>query len=204
MLFANTYTIITAPQSSVYKSKGSRFLAFALPIKSELDAKTEIQKLKQIYPDASHHCYAYVLQFDKSLLKTNDDGEPANTAGKPILRQIQKHDLTNILVVVVRYFGGTLLGVSGLIEAYGKATEECLAICEKSVKLIFEKYEICCEYGLEQEIYKACKQFNGIIHVIENQDLFCAKIKIPLQMVEGFKSLLQKNYKIQFKYIGIA
>lgn len=204
MLFSNTYSIITAPQTFVYKSKGSRFMAFAIPVITEEEAKKEIQKLKQTYPDASHHCYAYVLNFDKQNYRTNDDGEPANTAGKPILRQIQKHDLTNVLVVVVRYFGGTLLGVSGLIEAYGKATDDCLANCEKSVKLIFEIYEICCEYGLEQEIYKACKQFNGLVHVIENQDLFCAEIKIPLPMVEGFKSLLQKNYKIQFKYIGIT
>jgi putative IMPACT (imprinted ancient) family translation regulator len=107
-------------------------------------------------------------------------------------------------VVVVRYFGGTLLGVSGLIEAYGQTADECLAKCEKSVKLIFEKYEISCEYGLEQEIYKAIKQFNGLIHVIENQDLFCAEIKIPLPMVDGFKNHLQKNHKIHFKYIGIA
>jgi uncharacterized YigZ family protein len=204
MLFSNTYNIITSPQTSVYKQKGSKFLAFTFPVSNENEVKKHLHDLKHQYPDASHHCYAYVLNFDKQNYRANDDGEPSNTAGKPILRQIQKHDLTNVLVVVVRYFGGTLLGVSGLIEAYGQAADECLAKCEKSVKLIFEKYEISCEYGLEQEIYKALKQFNGLIHVIENQDLFCAEIKIPLPMVDGFKNHLQKNHKIHFKYIGIA
>jgi uncharacterized YigZ family protein len=203
LLFTDTYQTIQGPTEFIFKSKGSKFLAFAYPVNSGKEVKQKLEELRRTYPDASHHCYAYVLNYDKSLFRTNDDGEPSNTAGKPILRQIHKKDLTNILVVVVRYFGGTLLGVPGLIEAYGESTTACLAICGITQHKIREKYELSCDFGLEKDIYKLCRQFQLDLSVIQNQECFCAEIKIPLQQTGAFKEQVKAYYQVSIKYTGI-
>jgi uncharacterized YigZ family protein len=203
MLFSDAYNIICNPSECLYKSKGSKFYAFVYPVQTEKEVKERLEYLKSLYPDASHHCYAYVLHYDKSMSRSNDDGEPSNTAGKPILRQIQKLDLTNVLVVVVRYFGGTLLGVPGLIEAYGHAALECLQLCQIESRLVYEKYELRTPFGLEKDVYKVCKQFQLNLSVKQIQDCFCAEIKIPLQQVEAFKQQLKAYYQVEIKYIGI-
>ena len=203
MLFTDSYQTIEQPAEYIYKSKGSRFMAFAFPVGSEKDVKLRLETLRNMYPDASHHCYAYVLNYDKSLSRAGDDGEPSNTAGKPILRQIQKLDLTNVLVVVVRYFGGTLLGVPGLIEAYGQSAMECLKLCRINRHEVYEKYELSTSFGLEKDIYRICKQFQVQLSVKQNQECFCAEIKIPLQQVEAFKQQLKAYYQVDIKYTGI-
>ncbi len=203
MLFSDAYHTINENAECLYKSKGSKFYAFCYKVHSEEDVKEKLNGLRQRYPDASHHCYAYVLHYDKSVFRVNDDGEPSNTAGKPILRQIQKHDLTNILVVVVRYFGGTLLGVPGLIEAYSQSALECLSLCSISKHQIVEKYELSCPFGLEKDIYKLCKQFHINLSVKQNQECFCAEIKIPLQQTGAFKQQLKSYYQVSIKYTGI-
>ena len=116
---------ITNPAKGIYKDRGSKFLAFAEPIANEEEAKTRIAWYKKKYHDARHVCYAYRLGQD--LWRTKDDGEPHGTAGRPILRSIDAQGLDKILVVVVRYFGGTLLGTGGLMVAYREATKEALA-----------------------------------------------------------------------------
>ena len=116
--------VITNPAKGIYKDRGSKFLAFAEPIVNEEEAKTRIAWYKKKYHDARHVCYAYRL--GKDLFRTKDDGEPHGTAGMPILRSIDAQGLDNILVVVVRYFGGTLLGTGGLMVAYREATKEAL------------------------------------------------------------------------------
>ncbi len=204
MLFSDTYHEIENEAEHVWKSKGSKFLAFAYLVRSENDIKLKLVELRKLYPDATHHCYAWVLGYDQQNYRANDDGEPANTAGRPIYRQIQRLQLCNVLVVVVRYFGGTLLGVSGLIEAYGTAAAECLAKCSIIEKKILEVYQISCEFGLENEIYKLCKQYSTALTVNSNEQAFCAEIKIPLQQSPAFKEQVKLNYKIQLKYIGIA
>ncbi len=110
----------------LFKEKGSKFLAFAYPVTSEDEIKEKQETLRKKYFDARHHCYAWILGADKSRFRANDDGEPNHSAGAPILGQIRSRDLTDVLVVVVRYFGGAKLGVSGLIQAYRTATEEAL------------------------------------------------------------------------------
>ena len=110
----------------LYKEKGSKFLAFAFPVTTEDEIKDCQEKIRKKYFDARHHCYAWILGADKSQLRANDDGEPNHSAGDPILGQIRSRDLTDVLVVVVRYFGGTKLGVSGLIQAYRAAAEDAL------------------------------------------------------------------------------
>lgn len=130
--FVDEYLTISKPSEGLFKDRGSKFLAFAYPVSSEDEIKEIQEHLRSEYHDARHHCYAYMLGKDKNVFRANDDGEPSSTAGKPILGQIKSYDLTNILIVVIRYFGGTKLGVSGLINAYKTAAEEAL----KNAKII--------------------------------------------------------------------
>src|SRR5690606_7725476 len=120
------YRTIAQPAEGLYKEKGSKFIALAYPVYTEEEIKDRLAELRKKYYDARHHCYAYMLGADKSRYRANDDGEPNHSAGDPILGQIRSADLSNVLVVVVRYFGGTKLGVSGLITAYKTATADAL------------------------------------------------------------------------------
>lgn len=133
-MICDTYLTIASPAQGLYKDKGSRFLAFAYPICSESDVKPIVDALKAEYYDARHHCYAWRLGIEASeggvRFRANDDGEPAGSAGRPILGQILSRELTNLLVVVVRYFGGIKLGVPGLIAAYKDATADALGAAE--------------------------------------------------------------------------
>jgi uncharacterized YigZ family protein len=161
MLFDDTYRTIKIPAEGSYKDKGSKFLAFAYPITSETDIKPIVAKLKAEHPKANHHCWAMRLTPDRSVFKLNDDGEPSGTAGRPILNTLLSRDVTNILVVIVRYFGGTLLGVPGLINAYKQATEDALnqaLIIEKTVNDI---YSISFNY----------LQMNNVMRLVKEEDL---------------------------------
>lgn len=120
------YRSISQESQGFYKEKGSKFLAFAYPIENEGDVKTHAEALRAAYPDARHYCYAYVLATDPIYYRSNDDGEPKHSAGDPILGQIHRLDLKNVVVFVLRYFGGTKLGVSGLVNAYRTASAEAL------------------------------------------------------------------------------
>jgi uncharacterized YigZ family protein len=122
----DTYLTIIGTANGLFKDKGSRFLSFAFPIHNEAEARQHLEQLRKEYHDARHHCYAYVLGFDKSTFRAYDDNEPSGTAGKPILGQIQAKGLTNIMIIVVRYFGGTLLGTGGLVNAYRSAAQNVL------------------------------------------------------------------------------
>src|ERR1700750_587996 len=126
MLFEDTYLTIEKSAEGIFRDRGSKFLAFAYAITHDGDIKGILAQLKNLHPKANHHCWAMRLTADRSVFRVNDDGEPSGTAGRPILNILLSKNLTNILVVVVRYFGGTLLGVPGLINAYKTATEEAL------------------------------------------------------------------------------
>lgn len=133
----NVFHTINAPSHELYKEKGSKFLAFAFPVSSESEVSFHLQELRKKYHDARHFCFAYIIGLKQQQYRANDDGEPNHSAGDPILGQIRSHELTNTLVVVVRYFGGTKLGVGGLISAYKTAAN--LAISEAEVKIIYSR-----------------------------------------------------------------
>ena len=126
----DSYLTIAAPAEAIYKERSSKFLTYAYPAESEEEIKELLDALRKEYYDATHHCYAYRLGPQGDLFRANDDGEPSGTAGKPILGQLLSANVTNCLVVVVRYFGGTKLGVSGLIQAYKESTSEVLAVSD--------------------------------------------------------------------------
>lgn len=136
----DVFKTITAPSEGVYKEKGSRFMAFAFPVSTEEQIRKILDELKDKYYDARHHCYAWQLGAEGTVFRANDDGEPSSTAGKPILGQIRSNGLTDILIVVVRYFGGIKLGVPGLINAYREAASAALSnavVKEKTLDAVF-------------------------------------------------------------------
>lgn len=157
MLFDDTYLTIEKPAEAIFRDRGSKFLCFAYPIRQETEIKEIVNKLKAGHPKANHHCWAMRLSADRSVFRVNDDGEPSGTAGRPILNVLLSKNLTNILVVVVRYFGGTLLGVPGLINAYKLATELAIneaVIIEQTIK---DVYTISFNYLNMNEVMKVIK-----------------------------------------------
>lgn len=158
MLFSDSYLTIEKPTEIIYKDKGSKFITYAYPVFNEKHIKEILIELKKEHHTANHHCYAYRLGADKQNYRANDDGEPNNTAGKPILGQIQSSDLTDILVVVVRYFGGTLLGVSGLINAYKTSAQEVIKACSIIEKKIMFRYVVSFSFEQINDVMKVLKQ----------------------------------------------
>lgn len=173
------YQTIEKSAFAEFKDRGSKFIAYAFPIQSADDFKAQLLVLKKEHPKAVHHCFAYRIGLDGNNFRVSDDGEPSGSAGRPILGQIDSKDLTNTAVVVVRYFGGTLLGVPGLINAYKTATVMALQlvpIVEKAIELI---YELQFDYTRMNEVMMICKQF-GCTVIGQEQQLFCLlKIGIP-------------------------
>lgn len=160
MLFEDTYKTIKTPSEGLFKDRGSKFLAYAYPIEHENEVKPLVENLKKEHFKAVHHCYAYRLGLDRSNFRVNDDGEPSGTAGKPILNTLLSQEITNILVVVVRYFGGTLLGVPGLINAYKSATVEALAVAEIYEKTVNDVYNVSFDFVQMNDVMKVVKEFS--------------------------------------------
>lgn len=157
MLFDDTFKTIAQTSEGLYKEKGSKFMAFAYPVDNENAVKEIVANLKKEYHDARHHCYAYILGPDKSAFRLNDDGEPSGTAGRPIYGQLLSKDVTNVLVVVIRYFGGILLGTSGLINAYKTAAKDALDNNTIVEKTIDEKYRVSFDYTEMNSVMKLLK-----------------------------------------------
>ena len=153
----DSYLTIAGPGEGMYKEKGSKFFSFAFPVRSEDEIKDSLGILKKKYYDARHHCYAYILGPGGEKYRANDDGEPGHSAGDPILGQIKSNNLTNTLIVVVRYFGGTKLGVSGLINAYKTSAAMAIAQCKIVEKLILSQFTIRFEYPLFSRVMKLVK-----------------------------------------------
>jgi uncharacterized YigZ family protein len=155
-----TFRTIQQPAEGQYKEKGSRFLAFAYPVTHEAEIKEAIEALKKKYFDARHHCFAWILGPAKSQFRAFDDGEPGHSAGDPILGQIRSKDLTDVLIVVVRYFGGTKLGVGGLISAYKTAAQEALHQAVIIEREVVELITLTYAYDATPEAMKLVKEFD--------------------------------------------
>ncbi len=160
MMFDDTYKMLATDGEGLYKEKGSKFIAMAFTVHDEKEVKAAIADIRKRYYDARHHCYAYMIGPDKSYFRSSDDGEPAGTAGKPILNQILSKDVTNVCVVVVRYFGGIKLGVSGLINAYKTAAGEALENAQIVEKTVNEIYSLEFAYPLLNEVMRIMKEEN--------------------------------------------
>ena len=183
------YSSLKGLSEGLYKEKGSKFIAYATPVRSEDEVKLRLEEWKKLHPQARHLCYAYRLSPDASLYRANDDGEPNNSAGAPILGQIKSFELTDVLVGVVRYFGGTKLGVSGLIQAYKEAAKE--AIVNGSV--IAKKVEWIAQVSFNYE------QMSLVMNVVKRMDLevirseFELVCELELAVFVGIKDEFESN-----------
>lgn len=197
----DTYKEISENGEGLYKEKGSKFIAHAFKVYSEEDVKQELENLKKRYHDARHHCYAYMIGTDKSLFRANDDGEPSGTAGKPILNQILSKELTNVCIVVVRYFGGTKLGVSGLINAYKSAAREALEDCEIIEKTIDCHYALQFEYPLMNEVMRIMKEENLEQHNPKFELNCYFEIRIRKSEADRIEEKFKNLYGLNIKFL---
>jgi len=184
-----TYKTIKSPSEGIYKDRGSKFLAFAFPVENETVVKNYQAELRKKYFDARHHVYAFRIGADKKLYRCSDDGEPANSSGPPVLGQIQSFDLTNILIVVIRYFGGIKLGIPGLINAYRSAAADAINNSEIITQVEKVQFEIEFQYPAIGDVMRIVKEFD--IEIIR-QDLleFCS---LKLSVVKSsYNTIIQR------------
>lgn len=188
----DAYRTIELPAEGIYKEKGSKFIAYAHPVYDEETIRELVQEYRKKYYDARHHCYAWQLGANGDQFRTNDDGEPSGTAGKPIHGQIRSFDLSNILIVVVRYFGGVKLGTGGLINAYKLAAADALQNAVIVEKTVNDYYRLFFDYGVMNEVMKVIKDEN--LPIVNQQfDLSCAiDFYLRQSLVELFLARLAK------------
>lgn len=194
----DTYLTIESLSEGLFKSKGSKFIAYAYPISSEDEAKNILTAIKKTHHSARHHCWAYKIGSGNDVFRVNDDGEPSNSAGKPILGQIQSFHLTNVFVVVVRYFGGTLLGVGGLIEAYREATKDALKNAHIIEAVLTDTITVHFEYTDMNNIMKMVKDYN--LEIVEQQFEISCSISLKIRKGES-KKIVDLIQKIQTVHI---
>lgn len=192
MLDPHFYNTIERPAFAEFKDRGSRFLAYAFPVHSTKQFKSRLKELKAEHPKAVHHCFAYRLGFDMDHYRVSDDGEPSGTAGRPILGQMDSRNLTNLAIVVVRYFGGTLLGVPGLISAYKTAASLVLQTVPVARKDITTSYILRFDYTVLNDIMTMVKRHACSIKSQELQ-LFCSmELEIPKKKEAEILGYLKK------------
>lgn len=200
MLFDTEYKTILNASEGLYKEKGSKFIAYCKHLKTVDEFKIWLADIKSQHPQAVHHCYAYRISYDKSQYRMNDDGEPSGTAGKPIYNVILSNDLTNIGIIVVRYFGGSLLGVPGLINAYKQASVDAITNNIIEVKQILENAEIRFDYLKMNEAMKIIKE-NQIKIMSQQTDAdYQMIIETPIKNAERVRSAFKTN-SIDYKYL---
>ncbi|RZK37093.1 MAG: YigZ family protein [Pedobacter sp.] len=202
MLFDDTYQTILKTSEGIFRDKGSKFIAHAYPLKDEAEVKDIIAKLRSEHAKARHFCWALRLTPDRNVFKLNDDGEPSGTAGRPILNTLLSADITNILVVVVRYFGGTLLGVAGLINAYKTATIEAITENEIVTKTVNDVYQLNFDYLAMNQIMRIVKDENLVI-ISQEFDTNCViKFEVRKSNLNVVLGKLEKVEAIEVKYLA--
>ncbi|MDX2171766.1 MAG: YigZ family protein [Bacteroidota bacterium] len=191
MSFSESYFVIQEHKHVMYKDRNSKFLAFAFYVENEMDVKQNLIVLKKEHPSANHHCYAWQLGTVNVSQRANDDGEPSSSAGKPILTQIQSRNLTNCLIVVVRYFGGTLLGVNGLINAYKQAASDVIKECTLVEKFILAEYSV--EFNFEST--------SAVMRILKNNGakLISQDYDTVNSIIFNVKKVQRQNLEQQFK-----
>lgn len=187
---SDTYLSVSSPSKGIYKEKGSKFLAFLFPVENERQIKEHLSQIKKDYFDARHHCFAYRLGLTGDIWRVNDDGEPSSTAGRPIYGQLLSNSLSDILIVVVRYFGGIKLGVPGLINAYRSAASDAISNADIITKTACMTLRIDFGYGIMNDVMRIIKDMSA---APSGQDfgLECSMtVRIPLSVVNTFRTMI--------------
>lgn len=196
------YKTIAAPSEGYFKDRGSKFIAYAFPCYSEEDWQSDLESVKKDHFKARHHCFAYRIGLDQNNFRANDDGEPSGTAGRPILGQIDSFGLVNVFIVVVRYFGGTKLGASGLINAYRTAAAEALQQAEIIDKTVEDIFQIDFDYALMSEVMNAVKKLDLEITTQDFGNTAMLQIAIPQSKVsETIRQLRALIAKVRIEEI---
>lgn len=192
------YNTIAQEAQAEFKDRGSRFIAYAFPISNTDDVKKNLAALKKEHPKAVHHTFAYRLGLDGKQFRSNDDGEPSGTAGKPIMGQIDSKQVTNTCIVVVRYFGGTLLGVPGLINAYKTAASLVLQVVPVVQKPIMSRFSIQFDYTQMNDIILIVKQLNGVVLRQEQQLFSSMDVEVPRRRSDEWKYKINNLRNVHF------
>jgi uncharacterized YigZ family protein len=197
----DSYKSISSPSEGLYKEKGSRFISYAYPVSDQKDIKPFLESLRKEHHEARHHCYAWMIGKERTNFRVNDDGEPSGTAGRPILGQINSSCLTNVLIVVVRYFGGTLLGVSGLINAYRSAAASAISNAEIVNLTVQEYYELAFPYVSMNDVMKVLKEEN-VNQSDQIFDLSCTlRVNFRSSSKEKILGRLSRIDGLEYKYL---
>src|ERR1035437_1551490 len=196
---SDIYKTIIGNSQGIYKEKGSRFISVAIPVSDQEQIKPIIDKIRKEHHDAKHHCYAYMLGHERLIWRVNDDGEPSGTGGKPILGQINSHGLSNLIIVVSRYFGGTLLGVSGLLNAYKSAAASALANATVTEKTVNEYYELTFPFSSLKDVMKVLKEENlgqsEQLFDLECSLTFNFRVSVTEKVLNRFSRIEGLNYR---------
>lgn len=197
----DTYNTIAAPTVGEYKAKGSKFIAYAYPVQTDADMKKALDVLKKEHFKSRHHCFAFRLGIEGKRYRANDDGEPSGTAGRPILGQIDSFGLTNVFIVVVRYFGGTKLGTSGLKVAYRDAAKEALQAAKIVEKIVEKQFNIIFDYSVTSDVMNYLKKegFKILETTYTNKSIL--RVSIRLNDIERFTTALHKIIMVKVKEI---
>ena len=196
------YSSIDKSGEAQFADRGSKFIGYAFPVETTDDFKRELDKIKKLHPKASHFCFAYRMGIDNNLFRAADDGEPSGSAGKPILGQIDSRELTNMGIVVVRYFGGSLLGVPGLINAYKNTASLVLQTIPVVQKQVEKNYLLQFDYTLINEVMQILKQCACSIQKQEIQ-LFCLfTVGIPVSLLEEVLYRFKDLHQVEVKPLG--
>lgn len=194
----DTYKTIVAPSEGIYTEKRSKFIAMAFPVRTVDEIKVHLEACQKKYYDARHVCYAYMLGHERKDFRANDNGEPSGTAGKPILGQINSNELTDILIVVVRYFGGIKLGTSGLIQAYKAAAAEAIAAAEFVERTVDDVVSFLFEYPFMNDVMRVVKEMNPEI-VQQAYDMDCSMtLRIRRSLMPVLKARLEKVETLRY------
>lgn len=195
---SDLYKTIRAASEGYYTEKRSRFLSFAIPVRTPEEVKAQVEACRKKYYDARHVCWAYMLGADRTTFRANDDGEPSSTAGKPILGQINANELTDILVIVVRYFGGIKLGTSGLIVAYRSAAAEAIAAAEVEERTVDAECTVIFEYPFLNDIMRVVKEMQPAIV----SQTFEANCEMTLRIRQSQEEMLKNRlFMIEGAYL---
>lgn len=187
----DTYQTIAAPTEGFYKEKGSKFIAYAYEVDSEEAVRARLEEVQQLHNKARHFCYAYRIGKEGTRFRANDDGEPSGTAGRPILGQIDSFGLTNLLAVVVRYFGGTKLGTSGLKRSYKTATQDALEQATVVERIVETTYEVVFDYVATSAVMNFIKQEDFSISNMEYQERTTLLVQVRQSAMEQFEEVLE-------------
>ena len=194
-------TIKSPVENILLKEKGSKFIGFAFPVDDEEDLKKSLQKIREEHPKATHHCYAFRLGMKGENYRANDDGEPSGSAGLPIYNQLLAHDITNVLVIVVRYYGGTKLGVSGLVKTYKESAKITLEEAEIITKELESEIEISFNFSQQNQIFTLLNKFDGRIldFLSDEKCIITARIKTSIK--EDISEQLSEMQNISFEFL---